>query len=93
MKATGNFEHARNVATSVLPSPDVLVVARVGHTPLARLGAIVDDLRSGGLSVYGIVLWDAPPPSIPPLERDEEEDRRARDAAHEPTVEEAPATG
>ena len=86
------FEHARNVATSVLPSPDVLVVARVGHTPLARLGAIVDDLRSGGLSVHGIVLWDAAPPAIPQLERDEDADRRAREAARE-AVEEAPATG
>ena len=86
------FEHARNVATSVLPSPDVLVVARVGHTPLARLGAIVDDLRSGGLSVHGIVLWDAPPPAIPQVERDEEAERRAAEAARE-AVEEAPATG
>ena len=87
------FEHARNVATSVLPSPDVLVVARVAHTPLARLGAIVDDLRSGGLSVHGIVLWDAPLPAIPQLERDDEEVRRARAATEAQPVEEAPATG
>ena len=85
------FEHARNVATSVLPSPDVLVVARVGHTILTRLGAIVDDLRSGGLSVHGIVLWDAPPPSIPPIEGEPE--RSAARAAEAPAVEEAPATG
>ena len=59
------FEHARNVGASILPSPDVLVCVRVGHTALSRLAAIVDDLRSGGLVVHGLVLWDADLPEIP----------------------------
>ena len=57
--------HAERGATSMLPGPDVIIVARAGHTPLAWLTAAVDGLGRTGERVRGIVLWDAEPPRVP----------------------------
>jgi Mrp family chromosome partitioning ATPase len=56
--------HAERAARSLLPSPDVVVCARVGHTPLVRLVQTVDQLRSAGERVLGLVLWEDDPPSL-----------------------------
>ena len=56
--------HAERGARSLLPSPDVVVCARVGHTPLVRLVQTVDQLRSAGDRVLGLVLWEDDPPSL-----------------------------
>lgn len=57
--------HAERGATSMLPGPDVIIVARAGHTPLAWLTAAVDGLGRTGERVRGIVLWDSEPPRVP----------------------------
>ena len=60
--------HAERGATSMLPGPDVIIVARAGYTPLAWLTAAVDGLGRTGERVRGIVLWDSEPPHVPTRE-------------------------
>lgn len=81
--------HAGRGARSLLPSPDVVVCARVNHTLLARLGQTVDQLRSAGERVLGIVLWDDDLPTLPT--RDERAVRRRRTPAGRAAVEEQAA--
>lgn len=57
--------HAERGATSMLPGPDIIIVARAGYTPLAWLARAVDGLGRTGERVRGIVLWDAEPPRVP----------------------------
>ena len=53
----------------VLPIPDTIVCARVGHTRLADLQSALDGVRAGGGNPLGVVLWDAVPPALPTPER------------------------
>ena len=53
---------------SPLPSPDVLLCARIAHTRLANLAALARSLRGAGTRVRGVVLWDAEPPHVPTKE-------------------------
>ena len=57
--------HAERAATSMLPGPDVILVARAGHTRIAWLAGAVEGLGGAGERVRGIVLWDAEPPRVP----------------------------
>jgi Mrp family chromosome partitioning ATPase len=50
---------------SILPSPDVMLCARVAHTTLARLRERSDALRRAGMRLRGLVLWDADLPQVP----------------------------
>jgi Mrp family chromosome partitioning ATPase len=50
----------------IRPSPDVLICARVGHTPLRALKQSVADLREDGARVVGVVLWRADAPILQP---------------------------
>ena len=59
---------AGRVALHLLPAPDVVVCARVAFTTLAALASLVDELRSAGTRVRGIVLWDGVPPAVPTLD-------------------------
>jgi Mrp family chromosome partitioning ATPase len=49
---------------AVIPSPDVVVCARIGHTRISDLRKSVERLRKLDLRVHGIVLWDDHPPQI-----------------------------
>jgi Mrp family chromosome partitioning ATPase len=51
-----------------VPCPDVILVARVGYTPLSWLADAVDGLGHIGTRVRGIVLWDADVPQVPTRE-------------------------
>ena len=51
-------------STAVIPSPDVVVCARIGHTRISDLRKSVERLRKLDLRVHGIVLWDDDPPQI-----------------------------
>lgn len=51
-------------ATAVMPSPDVVLCARIGHTSIADLKESVDAFRQRDLRVHGIVLWDDDLPRI-----------------------------
>ena len=51
-------------STAVMPSPDVVLCARVGHTRISDLKKSVDAFRKLDLRVHGIVLWDDDLPQI-----------------------------
>jgi Mrp family chromosome partitioning ATPase len=53
----------------VLPIPDTILCARVGHTRLADLQSALDGVRAAGGNPLGLVLWDAVPPALPTPER------------------------
>lgn len=57
--------HAERGAASMLPGPDVIIVARAGHTPIRWLAGAVNGLGRTGERVRGIVLWDSEPPAVP----------------------------
>jgi len=57
--------HAERGATSMLPGPDVIIVARAGHTPIPWVTAAVNALGHAGERVRGIVIWDSEPPRVP----------------------------
>ncbi len=49
---------------AVMPSPDVVLCARIGRTRVADLKASVDAFREINLRVHGLVLWDDDLPQI-----------------------------
>lgn len=51
-------------STAVLPSPDVVLCARVGHTRINYLKGSVEGFRALNLRVHGLVLWDDDLPQI-----------------------------
>lgn len=61
--------YVQRTATSVIPSPEVLLTARIGRTRLSTLKSAAETLRGTNMKIQGIVLWDAP---FPHLENKEE---------------------
>lgn len=57
-------DHLANAIALVEASPLVLVAA-VGATPVASFGAHARRLKEAGYRIHGIVLWDAPRPTLP----------------------------
>jgi Mrp family chromosome partitioning ATPase len=45
-------------STTVMPSPDVVLCARIGHTKVSDLRKSVEGFRELDLRVHGMVLWD-----------------------------------
>jgi len=41
-----------------MPSPDVVLCARIGHTKVSDLRKSVEGFRELDLRVHGMVLWD-----------------------------------
>jgi Mrp family chromosome partitioning ATPase len=62
---TSAFDQARRHATTVLLSPDVIVCATVGRTRISTLRTVVESLREAGMTIHGLVLWDADAPRLP----------------------------
>jgi Mrp family chromosome partitioning ATPase len=60
-----SLEHAVAGLPGALPIPDVIICARVGHTRIVDVQAALDGLRASGGAAVGIVLWDAPVPTLP----------------------------
>jgi Mrp family chromosome partitioning ATPase len=56
--------YVQRTATSVIPSPEVLLTARVGHTKLSTLKSAAESLRGTNMKIQGIILWDAPFPHL-----------------------------
>ncbi|HWZ59700.1 MAG TPA: hypothetical protein VNW46_12055 [Gemmatimonadaceae bacterium] len=54
---------------SVLPGPDVVLAARIAYTTLARLTAAANALRTSGMQLRGVVLWDADSAPLAPHRR------------------------
>lgn len=51
-------------STAVLPSPDLVLCARVGYTRINNLKESVEGFRALNLRVHGLVLWDGDLPQI-----------------------------
>jgi Mrp family chromosome partitioning ATPase len=49
---------------SIIPGPDIVLCARVGHTRVVRLRETVEQLRALNLRIHGLVLWDDHAPVI-----------------------------
>jgi Mrp family chromosome partitioning ATPase len=49
---------------AIMPSPDVVLCARIGHTRIADLKKSVDAFRKLDLRVHGLVLWDDDVPNL-----------------------------
>ena len=62
---------------SIIPGPDVVLCARVGHTRISRLKYSVEKLRDLDLRIHGLVLWND---DMPVIEAHDEPEvpRRAR---------------
>jgi Mrp family chromosome partitioning ATPase len=50
--------------TTIIPSPDIVLCARVAHTRISDLRRSVEKLREMNLRVHGLVLWDDDQPQI-----------------------------
>jgi len=70
--------YVQRTATSVIPSPEVLLTARIGHTRLSTLKSAAESLRGTNMKIQGIVLWNAP---FPQLDNKEELVSAARSAS------------
>ena len=57
-------QHIRQGDRSILPAPDLVYCARIGHTTLDSLRAGTDALRGAGARIRGLVLWNAEVPLL-----------------------------
>lgn len=64
-----SIEQAMAGLPGALPIPDTVICATVGKTRIADVNAAIDKIRAAGGNPLGLVLWDAPPPSLPTAER------------------------
>jgi len=55
-------------AAALLPAPDAIVCARVGHTEIRTLARMIERLELEGANVRGIVLWTGEPSALPGLD-------------------------
>jgi Mrp family chromosome partitioning ATPase len=61
---TAMAEQALSGLPGVLPVPDVIYCARVGHTRLRALRQAIDGVRLAGGRPVGVVLWEGDPPAL-----------------------------
>ena len=61
---TATAEQAQSGLASVLPMPDVIYCARVGHTRLRALRQAIEGIRLAGGRPVGVVLWEGDPPAL-----------------------------
>jgi Mrp family chromosome partitioning ATPase len=61
--------YVQRSTSSIIPSPDVILCARIAHTSVGGLKTAVDSLRGADMRIHGLVLWDA---EMPQLETREE---------------------
>ena len=57
-------QHIRQGDRSILPAPDLIYCARIGHTTVDSLRAGTQALRGAGARIRGLVLWHAEVPLI-----------------------------
>ncbi|HVF39825.1 MAG TPA: hypothetical protein VM939_07985 [Gemmatimonadaceae bacterium] len=49
---------------SIIPGPDIVLCARIGHTRITHLRSAVEGLRQLNLRIHGLVLWNDDLPVI-----------------------------
>jgi len=64
-----SMAQARAGLPGSLPVTDTVLCARVGHTRIADLQESLNAVRESGGTPLGIVLWDAPSPTLPDPQR------------------------
>lgn len=78
---TASVEQTGQEPSSVLLSRDVVVCARLGRTRIRALRSAVEQLRTAGMTIHGLLLWDAEPPNLPARARAARPRAVAADAA------------
>lgn len=63
-----SLDHALSGTRSLLPTPDIVLCAREGHTALSDMVRTVGRLRAVGTRVRAIALWRGDLPHVPSLE-------------------------
>jgi Mrp family chromosome partitioning ATPase len=61
---TAPLAQTKQDPTTVLPSADVILCARMARTPLRELSSAVETLRGAGMRVHGLVLWNTESPRL-----------------------------
>lgn len=61
---TAPLSQTKREASTIVPSTDVILCARMARTPLRELSSAVETLRGAGMRVHGLVLWNAEPPQL-----------------------------
>lgn len=82
---TAPLAQTKQDPTTILPTTDVILCARMARTPLRELSSAVETLRGAGMRVHGLVLWNTESPRL--RTRDEllaAAKRRPREAELEP---------
>ena len=69
---TGYVQGGRN---NIIPGPDVVLCARLGHTRIARVRNAVNGLRALDHRIHGLVLWND---DIPVIEAQDEPEQTKR---------------
>ncbi|MCR4339117.1 MAG: hypothetical protein NUW01_04420 [Gemmatimonadaceae bacterium] len=61
---TAPLAQTKQDPTTVQPSADVILCARMARTPLRELSSAVETLRGAGMRVHGLVLWNTESPRL-----------------------------
>ncbi len=61
---TAPLAQTKQDATTIVPSADVILCARMARTPLKELSSAVETLRGAGMRVHGLVLWNTESPRL-----------------------------
>jgi Mrp family chromosome partitioning ATPase len=62
----GAVRQGREDPITGLLNRDVIVCARLGHTRIRTLTTMLDHLRVAGMTIHGLVLWNAEPVRLQP---------------------------
>src|SRR5687768_4899886 len=58
------LSQTKQESSTVVPSADVILCARMARTPLRELSSAVETLRGAGMRVHGLVLWNTDSPQL-----------------------------
>jgi hypothetical protein len=61
---TSPLAQTKQDPTTLLPTTDVILCARMTRTPLRELSSAVETLRGAGMRVHGLVLWNTESPRL-----------------------------
>ncbi|MDB4912903.1 MAG: hypothetical protein JWM95_547, partial [Gemmatimonadetes bacterium] len=75
------LEQVLSGVAAALPVPDVLFCVRAGLTPIADLKRCLEAIEQSGANTRGIVMWNAPDPTLAQLRPSEEMELEAETEA------------
>ncbi len=65
---TAPTAYVKQSGASIIPAPDIVLCARIGHTRISELRTSVSNLRELDLRIHGLVLWNDDLPVIEALD-------------------------